>query len=258
MFRPRIIPVLLLKDNALYKSTNFKKYHYIGDPINAVKLFNDLKADELVFLDIMASIEKRTIDIELVKKIGEEANMPFAVGGGINSISQIKKIINSGAEKVIISSAAALNPRFIEKAVENFGSSTIVVCIDVKKKLFGGIKTWVLNGKKSTNYHPIDFAVLMANKGAGEIIIQSIERDGTMMGYDYKLISSVSKAVDIPVVALGGCNSINDMKKAHLDSNASALAAGSLFVYQGTNKGVLINYPETVLLYFLKKFDYKI
>ena len=244
MFRPRIIPVLLLKDHALYKSTNFKKYSYIGDPINAVRLFNDLKADELVFLDIMASREKRTIEIELVKKIGEEANMPFAVGGGINSLEHIKKIINAGAEKVIINSAAAFDPNFIKKAVESFGSSTIVVCIDVKKKLFKGVKTWILNGKKSTNYNPVEFAKLMAKKGAGEIIIQSIERDGTMMGYDYELISSISKAVDIPVVALGGCKSIYEMKKAHLESYASALAAGSLFVYQGTNKGVLINYPE--------------
>ena len=244
MFRPRIIPVLLLKNKALYKSTNFKKHHYIGDPINAVKLFNDLKADELVFLDIMASREKRTIEIEIVKKIGEEANMPFAVGGGINSIKHIHKIINAGAEKVIINNAAALNPEFIQKAVENFGSSTIVVCIDVKKKLFNGFKTWVLNGRNPTKYNPVEFAKLMEKNGAGEIIIQSIQRDGTMMGYDYELINSISKAVDVPVVALGGCSSVNDMRKAHLESYASALAAGSLFVYQGTNKGVLINYPE--------------
>ena len=196
MFRPRIIPVLLLKNNGLYKSTNFKKHHYIGDPINAVKLFNDLKADELVFLDIMASREKRTIEIEIVKKIGEEANMPFAVGGGINSIKHIQKIINAGAEKVIINTAAALNPEFIQKAVENFGSSTIVVCIDVKKKFFNGFKTWVFNGRKSTKYNPVEFAKLMEKNGAGEIIIQSIQRDGTMMGYDYELISSISKAVE--------------------------------------------------------------
>ena len=192
----------------------------------------------------MASREKRTIEIEIVKKIGEEANMPFAVGGGINSIKHIQKIINAGAEKVIINTAAALNPEFIQKAVENFGSSTIVVCIDVKKKFFNGFKTWVFNGRKSTKYNPVEFAKLMEKNGAGEIIIQSIQRDGTMMGYDYELISSISKAVDVPVVALGGCNSVNDMRKTHLESYASALAAGSLFVYQGTNKGVLINYPE--------------
>lgn len=244
MFRPRVIPVLLLKDLALVKSIGFKNFKYIGDPINAVKIFNDLKADELVFLDINASRENRLISLDFVKDVGEEANMPFAVGGGIRSIDDIRKIISAGAEKVIINSFAAENPDFIKEASDTFGSSTIVVCIDVKKKLFGGLHTWILNGSKATKYTPIEFAQLMQQKGAGEIILQSIDKDGTMEGYDLDLIKKISKAVTIPVVALGGAGKIKDLEDAHKLSYANGVAAGSLFVYQGSKRGVLINYPS--------------
>jgi len=243
MFRPRIIPVLLLKDLALVKSIGFKNFKYIGDPINAVKIFNDLKADELVFLDITASKENRLISLDFVKDVGEEANMPFAVGGGIRSIEDIRKIISAGAEKVVINSYAAENPDFIKEASDTFGSSTIVVCIDVKKKLFGGLQTWTLNGSKSTKFSPIDFAKLMQEKGAGEIIIQSIERDGTMEGYDLELIKSISESVSIPVVALGGAGKLIHLEEGYQKGFANGLAAGSLFVYQGSKRGVLINYP---------------
>jgi cyclase len=243
MFRPRVIPVLLLKDLALVKSIGFKNFKYIGDPINAVKIFNDLKADELVFLDITASKEKRLISLDFVKDVGEEANMPFAVGGGIRSIEDIRKIISAGAEKVVINSYAAENPDFIKEASDTFGSSTIVVCIDVKKKLFGGLQTWTLNGSKSTKFSPIDFAKLMQEKGAGEIIIQSIERDGTMEGYDLELIKSISESVSIPVVALGGAGKLIHLEEGYQKGFANGLAAGSLFVYHGSKRGVLINYP---------------
>ncbi|MBA3706420.1 MAG: imidazole glycerol phosphate synthase subunit HisF [Bacteroidetes bacterium] len=244
MFRPRIIPVLLFKNNGLVKSKGFKDFRYIGDPINAVKIFNDLKAHELVFLDIQASAEKRLISLQFVKNIGEEANMPFAVGGGIRTIKDIQNIIGAGAEKAIINSYAAENPDFIKEASETFGSSTIVVCIDVKKKLFGAEQTWILNASKSTGYNPVDFAKLMEEKGAGEIIIQSVERDGMMNGYDINLIKNISKAVKIPVVALGGAGNLNHLKEAYTEGYANGLAAGSMFVYQGAKHGVLINYPE--------------
>lgn len=244
MFRPRIIPVLLFKNNGLIKSKAFKDFRYIGDPINAVKIFNDLKADELVFLDILATAEKRSISLEFVKNIGEEANMPFAVGGGIRSIEDIRKIIAVGAEKVIINSYAAEKPDFILEASETFGSSTIVVCIDVKKKFLGDEQTWILNGSKSTGYNPVDFARLMEEKGAGEIIIQSIERDGMMKGYDINLIRNISKAVSIPVIALGGAGNLSHLKDAYTEGYANGLAAGSMFVYQGAKHGVLINYPD--------------
>ena len=244
MFRPRIIPVLLLKDLALVKSIGFKNFKYIGDPINAVKIFNDLKADELVFLDITASKENRLISLDFVKDVGEEANMPFAVGGGIRSIEDIRKIISAGAEKVVINSYAAENPDFIKEASDTFGSSTIVVCIDVKKKLFGGLQTWTLNGSKSTKFSPVEFARLMEEKGAGEVIIQSIEKDGTMEGYDLNLIKSISESVNIPVVALGGAGKLIHLEEGYQKGFANGLAAGSLFVYQGSKRGVLINYPS--------------
>ncbi|MEO6589975.1 MAG: AglZ/HisF2 family acetamidino modification protein [Pyrinomonadaceae bacterium] len=244
MFRPRIIPVLLLKNLALVKSINFKDYKYIGDPINAVRIFNDLKADELVFLDIEATKENRLISLEFVKNVGEEANMPFAVGGGIRNIEDIRTVINAGAEKVVINTAAAQNPDFIKEASDVFGSSTIVVCIDVKRKFFGGQKTWIIGGSKSTRYTPLEFAKLMEEKGAGEIIIQSIERDGTMQGFDIELIKSISTSVVIPVVALGGAGKIEHLLDGYKNGYANGLAAGSLFVFQSSKRGVLINYPE--------------
>ncbi len=250
MFRPRIIPVLLLKDNALVKSVRFKDFRYIGDPINAVKIFNDLKADELTFLDITATQEKRTVSLELVKNIAGEANMPFSVGGGIRSLEDIKKILSIGAEKVIIGSYAAENPEFINQAADTFGSSTIVVCIDVKKKLFGKEQTWINNGSKSTGYSPVDFAKLMEEKGAGEIIIQAIEKDGTMAGYDLELIKIIAAATTIPVVALGGAGTLAHLKEAYYTGHANGLAAGSMFVYQGPKHGVLITYPEKTEIKF--------
>ena len=245
MFRPRLIPILLLKGKGLVKSIKFKDYRYIGDPINTVRLFNDLKADELVFLDILASKEKRTISFDFVRNVGDEANMPFAVGGGIRAIQDIKLIINAGAEKVIINSYAVENSEFIRQAADEFGSSTIVVSIDVKKRLFGKKQLYTYGGSKATGLLPKDFAQLMEEKGAGEIIINSIEKDGTMTGYDLDLIEEISKAVSIPVVAAGGAGKLDDFVQAIKISHSSALAAGSMFVYHGPRRAVLINYPST-------------
>jgi len=244
VFRPRVIPVLLLKDKALVKSKKFKDFRYIGDPINAVKVFNDLKADELVFLDIEASNEGRTISKDLVQKVGEEANMPFSVGGGIKSIKDIQQITAMGAEKVILNTNAVKNQNFIKEASENFGSSTIVVSIDVKNTFWGKNVIWTNSGRDSSDYSPIEFAQIAEQQGAGEIIIQSIEKDGTMSGYDIKLIKEVSRSVTIPVVALGGAGSVGHLHKAYRAGCANALAAGSMFVFQGPKKGVLINYLE--------------
>jgi len=245
MYRPRVIPILLLKGKGLVKSIKFKDYRYIGDPINAVKIFNDLKADELVFLDILASKEKRSISLDFVRNVGDEANMPFAVGGGIRTIQQIKEIINAGAEKVVINTYAVENPNFIKEASDIFGSSTIVVSIDVKKKFLGKKQVHTMAGTKAIGLNPIEFAKLMQEKGAGEIIINSIENDGLMTGYDLDLISQVSKVVEIPVVAAGGAGTLSDFKKAVKESYASAVAAGSMFVYHGPRRAVLVNYPNT-------------
>lgn len=244
MYRPRIIPVLLLKGNTLVKTIGFKDPKYIGDPINAVKIFNDLKADELVFLDINATKEKRLISLDFVREVGEESKMPFAVGGGIRSLDDIRALISAGAEKVVIGTHATHDPEFIQLAAETFGSSTIVVCIDVKKKFLKGQRVYAKAGSHATEFSPVEFAKLMEERGAGELIIQSIDKDGTMTGYDIDLIKSISEAVSIPVVALGGAGNIEDLKKVWKEGYANGLAAGSLFVFTGTKRGVLINYPE--------------
>lgn len=246
MFRPRIIPVLLLKNNGLVKSVKFKNYQYIGDPINAVKLFNDFKADEIIFLDIQAGKEKRLISLDFVKNVGEEANMSFAVGGGIRKIDDIKKIINAGAEKIVLSTIAIENPEFVRLASKEFGSSTIAVCIDVKKNIFGKEYLWTYSGKISHNTKPEDFSKIMEEMGAGELIIQSIDKDGTMSGYDMELLKKITKSVTIPVVALGGAGNLDHMKEAFYNGYANGMAAGSMFVYNGANRGVLINYPERI------------
>jgi imidazole glycerol-phosphate synthase subunit HisF len=243
MYRPRIIPVLLLRNNVLYKSVKFRDYKYIGDPINAVKLFNDLNADELIFLDISASKENRTIEVSLVRDIGEEANMPFAVGGGIRTTEQIRQITEAGAEKVIINSFALENPGFINKAAGIFGSSTISVCMDIKTNFPGKKQIRKYNGECSTQYSPVEFAKMIEDAGAGEIIVQSVDRDGAMNGYDIELLREISASVTIPVVALGGAGNLKHMKEAYEGANLNGLAAGSMFVYHGHKKGVLINYP---------------
>lgn len=243
MYRPRIIPVLLLKNKGLVKSVRFKDHRYIGDPMNAVKIFNDFKADELVFLDIEANSQNRLISLDLVKDIGEEANMPFSVGGGIRSLDDIRKIIAAGAERVVLNSIAVENPGFVREAAEAFGSSTISVCVDVKNSFFGGKKVVGKNGSKTSPYEPLEFARLMEKQGAGEIILQSVENDGAMGGYDLDLIKRVSAVISIPLVALGGAGNELHLKEAFKEG-ASALAAGSMFVYQGKNKGVLLSYTS--------------
>ena len=244
MFRPRVIPILLLKNKGLVKSIQFKDYKYIGDPINAVKIFNDLKADELIFLDIVASKEKRSIPLDFVKNVGDEANMPFSVGGGINSISKIKEIINAGAEKAIINSYSVENPKFIKEASAEFGSSTIIVSMDIKKSLFGKKQLYTLAGTKATGLNPIDFAKKMEEMGAGEIMVNSTEQDGMMNGFDLELIKGIAQAVTIPVIAAGGAGKLEDLKLAVTNAHASAVAAGSMFVYHGSRKAVLVNYPS--------------
>lgn len=249
MFRPRVIPVLLLKGEGLVKSINFKNYKYIGDPINAVRIFNDLKADEVVFLDIEATKNGTSISLDFVKEVGEEANMPFIVGGGIRDIDTIRKIISAGAEKVVIGSHAIINPNFVKEAVEEFGSSTISVCLDIKKNFWGKEKLWIKAGTKSTNIEPISFAKKMEDFGAGELIVQSIDRDGQMKGYDLDLINRVAKEVTIPIIALGGAGKYADLEKAY-NNYANGLAAGSIFVYHDEKRGVLINYPNLSELNF--------
>ncbi len=244
MFLPRIIPVLLLKGKGLVKTVKFKDPKYIGDPINAVKIFNDLKADELVFLDITASKEARTVSVDLVKDIGDEAFMPFGVGGGINNIRQIELLLKAGAEKVIINTNAVIKPELIAEAAKIFGSQSIVVSLDAKKSLFGKYGCWIKGGQDNAKTDPIEFAKKAQDLGAGELIINSIDLDGMMTGYDISLVKMIADSVSIPVVACGGAGNLEHFKKAYFEGNAHALAAGSTFVFHGPRRAVLINYPS--------------
>jgi cyclase len=246
---PRVIPVLLLKDNGLYKSLNFKNLKYVGDPINAIKIFNDKAVDELIFLDITATNNNTEPNYSMLRSIASECFMPLCYGGGIKSLKQIEKILSLGVEKVCLNSSAFLNPELVKEAAKTFGSSTIVVSIDFKKTIFFGNKVYIKNGTKSTGIDPVRFACEMESLGAGEILINSIDRDGTMLGYDMEQIKLVANSVQIPVIACGGAGSIDHITEVIKKANASAAAAGSFFVFQGRHKAVLITY--------LSKDDFK-
>ena len=244
MYKPRLIPVLLLQNQGLVKSVQFKNHRYIGDPINAVKIFNDLGADELTFLDIEATKHQKKIDLSILKNISEEANMPFSYGGGIKTLSQIEEILKSGVERVILGTIAATNPSFVEEASKAFGASSISVCVDVKKTLFGKEKVYVKNGASKTDFNPLEFSKLMQDKGVGELIIQSVDKDGTKSGYYTELMKEISASVNIPIVALGGAKGLNDIKDLHQQTVINGFGAGSMFVYHGNRDGILINYPS--------------
>lgn len=243
MFRPRVIPCLLLKGEGLVKTVNFANPRYVGDPMNAVRIFNERLADEIIFLDITATSEGRSILPNLVKQIGEECSSPFAVGGGVESVAQVRELFKAGAEKVVLNTAAFENPDLVAEAAAVFGSQSIVVCIDAVLR-DGFYEVVIRSGTERTGVDPVEQARLMEAKGAGEIMITSVDREGSMSGYDYTLCDSVSRAVSIPVIAQGGAANLDDVKKVLSETGVIAAAAGSLFVYHGPLRGVLINFPS--------------
>lgn len=245
MYRARVIPCLLLRGNGLVKTINFKNGIYIGDPINTVKIFNEKEVDEIIILDIEATTRVKEPNFKLVSDIASECFMPLCYGGGIRSIDDIRTILNLGVEKVSINSYAIENPYFIKMASEKFGSQSIIVSIDVKRNLFGRYEIYIANGTKNTKLDPLRFALQMEEMGAGEILLNSIDRDGTMKGYDIELIQMVSKETGIPVIACGGAGKIEDFGRAINAGGASAVAAGSLFVFNGKHRAVLISFPTT-------------
>ncbi|MBL1410344.1 AglZ/HisF2 family acetamidino modification protein [Sphingobacterium faecale] len=240
----RIIPVLLVHEGGLVKSIKFKNYNYVGDPINAVKIFNEKGVDEIVILDIAATKKKQSPDLSLIKEIASEAFMPLAYGGGITSIDQVKDILYQGVEKVVFNNSALLTPRLIEETAHRFGSSSTVVSVDVKSNLFGRQYVYSDSGKVNAKLDVVEYVKNMEKLGAGEIFLNSVDRDGTYKGYDLALIKMVSAAVSIPVVACGGAKDESDLIDAINIGGASASAAGSLFVYKGVHRAVLINYPD--------------
>jgi len=240
---PRIIPCLLIQHGRLVKTTKFSDPKYVGDPLNAVRIFNEKEVDELIFLDICASRERSEIDYDLINSIASECFMPFAYGGGLHSLDQVRRVLRNGAEKVILSSAVLEDPRLISSVADEFGSQSVVVSVNVRRKLFGAYRVFDSRKRKALSLDPIHFAKRCAENGAGELFLNDVDRDGTRVGYDDALIRAVSHHVDVPVVACGGASSIEDLKHA-IDVGASAAAAGSLFVLHGKHRAVLITYPE--------------
>lgn len=246
MYRARVIPCLLVRGNGLVKTRKFKEPVYVGDPINAIRIFSDKEVDEIVVLDIDASREGREPNYALIEEMAGEAFMPMAYGGGVRNIEQVRRLIRSGIEKVVINTAATESPEVLREAADMFGSQAVVAAVDVKKTLLGGyrvvVKSATVNIKASLDEHIQNLVAA----GAGEIFLNNVDRDGMMGGYDLQLISSVTQKVNVPVVACGGAGTIKHLSQAVTEGGASAVAAGSMFVFHGKHRAVLINYPRNV------------
>lgn len=244
MLRPRIIPSLLVHEKGLVKTVKFKDSKYVGDPINAVRIFNEKEVDELAVFDIDTTVLGNEPDYNLIEKLANQSRMPICYGGGVRTVDQAQKIFSLGIEKIALSSAVIHNPTLISEISEKVGSQSVVVVLDVKKKIFGGYEMYTHNGKQSTGIDPVTFAVKAQELGAGEIIINSIDKDGMMNGFDMNIISKIREIVTIPITVLGGAGNINDIKKVIKEHGIIGVAAGSLFVFKGKYKAVLINYPD--------------
>lgn len=243
MLKKRVIPVLLMQDGGLVKGEKFKKHKYVGDPINAVRIFNEKEVDELAFIDISVGIDGRELDYALIEDMASEAFMPIAYGGGIQRIGQVEKLFRLGVEKVIVNSAFHNTPNLIKECSQIAGSQSIVVAIDVRKSLLGRYEVYTHNGTKKTGIHPVEYAKKAQLYGAGEILLTAIDREGVGQGVDLELIQQVTTAVDIPLIAQGGVGNLDHIKQAVKSAGASAVAAGSFFTFHGKHRAVLLTYP---------------
>jgi cyclase len=243
MALPRCIPVLLLQNGALVKTVQFRSPKYIGDPLNAVRIFNEKEVDELVFLDLDASTKGTPIPFQLLEEIAGECFMPLSYGGGIKTIEDIRRIIQLGIEKVIIGTEAVENPTFVKQAVTEFGSSSICVSLDIQKNAAGEYRLYTRSGTKLIDQDPVEYAKKLEELGVGELLSHSIDREGTRMGFDLDLISALRKAINIPIIASGGAGTLEHLCEG-VQSGATAVAAGSMFVFHGKHQAVLISYPD--------------
>lgn len=244
MVIPRVIPCLLLRGWGLVKTRRFRDPLYVGDPVNTIRIFNEKEVDELMLLDIMASREGRGPNFHLISQITSECFMPLAYGGGVTSVEQIAELFSLGVEKVVLNRSAVERPDLVSRAADRFGSQSIVVSIDAWRGRWGGYRVYTLSGTKDAGVEPAAFAARMQEMGAGELLVTSIDRDGTMEGYDLQLIHEVASAVTVPVVASGGAKGLEDFRRAVIEASASAVAAGSLFVFQMPHRAVLISFPS--------------
>ncbi len=247
MLKSRIIPCLLLEDNSLVKTIKFKNPKYIGDPINTVRIFNEKKVDELMIFDIGATKNEYLPNYNLIKQLAFQCRMPLCYGGGVSTLKQFIKIISLGVEKVSICTSALNNKNLIKEASDHLGSQSVVVCVNIKKtKFFNRYVVCSNNGEKKTNINPIEYIKKISNQGAGEIVVNFIDRDGTMMGYDIDFIKKIKNVLDIPLTILGGAGSYGDMRSLIKNFEIIGAAAGSLFVFKGRYRAVLITYPNDI------------
>jgi cyclase len=244
MLRTRVIPALLLRDTSLVKTVRFGKFTYVGDPCNTVRIFNELEVDELVFLDITATRERRSPNLALLADIANECFMPLAYGGGIRTFADAQSVLRLGFEKVIINSHADEEPEFISHLASHFGNQAVIVSIDVRRRLLGGARVYTRAATHDTHRDPVAWAREAEARGAGEILLTSVDREGTWEGFDLELVHAVTAAVTIPVIAHGGAGSLDDIAQAVHQGGASAVALGSMVVFQKRGCGVLVNFPE--------------
>jgi cyclase len=247
MRRQRVIPVLLLAEQGLVKTRRFRQPRYLGDPINAVRIFNDKQVDELILLDIEATAKQR-IDFDWIEDIVSEAFMPVAYGGGIGALDQCERLFARGVEKIVVNTAAVERPTLIGEIAARFGSQAIVVAIDAKRGFWGKYRSYIRGGRRDSGRDPATLARQVEAAGAGEILITSIDREGAFTGYDLDLLRNVAQAVRIPVIAHGGAGTVDHFCQAIAEAGCSAVAAGSMFVFASKDEGVLINYPSAVEL----------
>ncbi len=244
MLRPRIIPSLLIHDNGLVKTVNFKNPKYVGDPINAVKIFNEKEVDELAVFDIDATVNNVEPNYNLIEKLAIQSRMPLCYGGGVKTVEQAQRIFSLGVEKIAFSSAVLEKPELITEVAERVGNQSVIVVLDIKKKMLGGYEIYTHNGKKSAGVDPFKFIEQAQKLGAGEIIINSIDKDGVMKGFDFSLLDKMRKQINVPMTVLGGAGSLADLKEVIDRYGVIGVAAGSFFVFKGVYKAVLINYPS--------------
>lgn len=244
MLSTRLMPCLLMSNGALVKTVRFKEGSYVGDPVNAVRIFNQKEVDELILLDIHATTQNRGIDYETLEKVVSECFMPICYGGGVRSIEDMRRLYTLGIEKISLGAAAFEVPGLVHAASYEFGAQAVVVTLDVKKGLLGKATVRTHNGTRDTKVTPLDAAREFEKQGAGEILLYAIDRDGTWAGFDLKLIEAVSHGVSVPVVATGGAGSLQDVKAAVTEAGASAVAIGSMAVFQSKDLGVLIKFPS--------------
>lgn len=244
MLSTRVIPCLLLKNESLVKTIRFGKLHYIGDPANTCRIFNELEVDELAFLDISASTDGRQPNYKILAEIANECFMPVSYGGGVASVATAEKVLKLGFEKIILNTAALKQVNLISDIAKTFGSQSVVVSIDVKRNRWRKSQCRSLSGSLNSKRCPIDWAKEVEDNGAGEILLTSIDREGTWSGFDIDLVRSVADAVSIPVIANGGAGGIDDIGRVVKEGHSSAVALGSMVVFQKKGLGVLVNFPD--------------